>query len=218
MKWWTRSKPYMKDNRYQRQRADAIYERTGFSDRRDHCKQGRASEIYETGVGKLRLRGKVEVEKQKGGRKLLVITEIPYTMLGANIGKFLNDVADLVENKKTTDIVDISNQSSKEGIRIVLELRKDADVDRLTALLYKKTRLEDTFGVNMLAVADGRPETLSLRSIIEHHVDFLFEITTRKYQTLLSKEEEKKEIQEGLIKAMRCDRSDHRDPPGRPQP
>ena len=159
--------------------------------------------IYETGVGKLRLRGKVEVEKQKGGRKLLVITEIPYTMLGANIGKFLNDVASLVETRKTTDIVDISNQSSKEGIRIVLELRKDADVDRLTALLYKKTRLEDTFGVNMLAVADGRPETLSLRSIIEHHVDFLFEITTRKYQTLLSKEEEKKEIQEGLIKA--CD-------------
>ena len=159
--------------------------------------------IYETGTGKIKIRGKVEVEKQKGGKQLLVITEIPYTMLGANIGKFLNDVAALVETKKTTDILDISNQSSKEGIRIVLELRKDADVEYLTNLLYKKTRLQDTFGVNMLAVADGRPETLSLRRIIECHVDFLFELCTRKYNTLLAREREKKEIQEGLIKA--CD-------------
>ena len=142
--------------------------------------------IYETGTGKIRLRGRVEVEKLKGGRQQLVITEIPYTMLGANIGKFLNDVAGLVETKKTTDIVDISNQSSKEGIRIVLELKKDTDVENLTNMLYKKTRLEDTFGVNMLAVADGRPETLSLKQIIEHHVDFLFEVTTRKYKTLLA--------------------------------
>ena len=159
--------------------------------------------IYETGTGKIRLRGKVEVEKLKGGRRQLVITEIPYTMLGANIGKFLNDVATLVETKKTTDIVDISNQSSKEGIRIVLELKRDADVENLTNMLYKKTRLEDTFGVNMLAVANGRPETLSLKKVIEYHVEFLFEITTRKYNTLLSRELEKKEIQEGLIKA--CD-------------
>ncbi|WP_418403857.1 DNA topoisomerase (ATP-hydrolyzing) [Blautia sp.] len=159
--------------------------------------------IYETGTGKIRLRGKVEVEKLKGGRKQLVITEIPYTMIGANIGKFLNDIASLVETRKTTDIVDISNQSSKEGIRIVLELKKDTDVENLTNMLYKKTRLEDTFGVNMLAVADGRPETLSLKQIIEHHVEFMFDVTTRKYRTLLAKEQEKQEIQEGLIKA--CD-------------
>ena len=160
-------------------------------------------EIYETGSGKIRLRGRVQTEKLKGGRLQLVITEIPYTMLGANIGKFLNDVASLVETKKTTDIVDISNQSSKEGIRIVLELKRDTDVENLTNMLYKKTRLEDTFGVNMLAVADGRPETLNLKQIIEYHVDFLFEITTRKYSTLLDRETEKQEVQEGLIKA--CD-------------
>ena len=159
--------------------------------------------IYETGTGKLRVRGKVETVKQKGGRQQLVITEIPYTMIGANIGKFLNDIASLVESKKTTDIVDISNQSSKEGIRIVLDLKRDADVENLTNMLYKKTKLEDTFGVNMLAVADGRPETLSLKQVIEHHVDFVFDVTTRKYTTLLNKEQEKKEIQEGLIKA--CD-------------
>lgn len=159
--------------------------------------------IYETGQGKIKLRGKVETEELKGGKKQIVITEIPYTMIGSGIGKFLNDVANLVETKKTTDIVDISNQSSKEGIRIVLELKKGADVENLKNMLYKKTRLEDTFGVNMLAVANGRPETLGLKAIIEHHVDFQFELATRKYKTLLAKELERKEVQEGLIKA--CD-------------
>ncbi len=160
-------------------------------------------QIYETGTGKVKIRGKVETEEMKGGKKRLVITEIPYTMIGAGIGKFLNDVCSLVESKKTSDIVDISNQSSKEGIRIVIELKKGADAENLTNMLYKKTRLEDTFGVNMLAVADGRPETMGLRKIIEHHVDFQFELATRKYKTLLAKELDKKEIQEGLIKA--CD-------------
>ena len=159
--------------------------------------------IYESGTGKIKLRGRVEIEDVKGGKKRLVITEIPYTMIGAGIGKFLNDVAALVESKKTTDIVDISNQSSKEGIRIVLELRRSADIDNLLALLYKKTRLEDTFSVNMLAIADGRPETLGLRQCIEYFLDFQFEICTRKYQTLLKKDLEKSEIQEGLIRA--CD-------------
>ena len=159
--------------------------------------------IYETGQGKIKLRGKVEVEELKGGKKQLVVTEIPYTMIGSGIGKFLNDVCNLVETKKTSDIVDISNQSSKEGIRIVIELKQGADVENLKNMLYKKTRLEDTFGVNMLAVADGRPETLGLKAIIEHHVDFQFELMTRKYTTLLAKEQEKREVQEGLIKA--CD-------------
>ncbi|MEG2839230.1 MAG: DNA topoisomerase (ATP-hydrolyzing) [Lachnospiraceae bacterium] len=159
--------------------------------------------IYETGAGKVKVRGKVEVEEMKGGKKKLVISEIPYTMIGAGIGKFLNDICGLIESKKTNDIVDISNQSSKDGIRIVLELRKDADVENLTNMLYKKTRLEDTFGVNMLAVADGKPEIMGLKKIIEYHVDFQFELANRKYHTLLQKETDKKEIQEGLIKA--CD-------------
>ena len=159
--------------------------------------------IYETGQGKIKLRGKVQIEKLKGGREQLVITEIPYTMIGAGIGKFLNDIYTLVESKKTGDIVDISNQSSKEGIRIVLELKRNANVENLENMLYKKTRLEDTFGVNMLAVAGGRPETLGLKAIIENFLDFQYDINTRKYQHLLVKEREKKEIQEGLIKA--CD-------------
>lgn len=160
-------------------------------------------DIYETGSGKIKLRGKVELEEEKSGKHKLVISEIPYTMIGAGISKFLNDTANLIENKVTNDIIDISNQSSKDGIRIVLELRKGADVENLKNMLYKKTRLEDTFGVNMLAVADGRPETMGLKQILEHHVNFQFELATRKYKTLLAKEEDKKEIQEGLMRA--CD-------------
>ncbi|MDE6015399.1 MAG: DNA topoisomerase 4 subunit A [Acetatifactor sp.] len=158
-------------------------------------------EIYETGVGKIKLRGKVEYEHVKGGKTNVVITEIPYTMVGANISKFLSDVAALSETKKTQDIVDISNQSSKEGIRIVIELRKDADAENFVNMLYKKTRLEDTFGVNMLAISDGRPETMGLRQIIKANVDFQYEIATRKYTNLLAREMERREVQEGLIKA-----------------
>lgn len=157
--------------------------------------------IYETGQGKIRLRGRVEAEKGKSGHLNLVVTEIPYTMIGTGIAKFLQDVAALYENKVTNDIVDISNQSSKEGIRIVIELKKDTDVENFKALLYKKTKLEDTFGVNMLAIKDGRPETLSLKQILQADIDFAFEVTRRKYETMLAREQEKREIQEGLIKA-----------------
>ena len=161
-------------------------------------------EIYETGSGRLRLRGKIELEKskRKSGRDKLVITEIPYTMIGAGIGKFIADVVALIENHTITDVVDVSNQSSKEGIRIVLELKKNADVDQLKSILYKKTRLEDTFGVNMLAIADGRPEVLGLKDIIRHHTDFHYEILRRKYQTLLEKALLDKEVKEGLIQAV----------------
>ena len=159
-------------------------------------------QIYETGSGKLRLRGVVDYEKLKGGKQQLVISQIPYTMIGAGIGKFLNDVSSLVENKVTNDIIDISNQSSKDGIRIVLEIRKGADPENLKNLLYQKTKLEDTFGINMLAVVDGKPEVLSLGQILSQHIEFLYEITGRKYRFLLKKEKHKREIQEGLLKAL----------------
>ena len=158
-------------------------------------------QIYETGQGKIRIRGKVEIEKGKSGHINLVITEIPYTMVGAGIGKFLSDVASLAENKVTNDVIDITNQASKEGIRIVIELRKDTDVENFKNLLYKKTRLEDTFGVNMLGILDGRPETMGLRAVLEASADFQYEIAGRKYTTLLEKEQKKREIQEGLIQA-----------------
>ena len=108
-----------------------------------------------------------------------------------------------METRKLTDVVDISNQSNKEGIRIVLELKKDADVNKIKAILYKKTKLEDTYGVNMLAINEGRPETMNLKQILNTFLEFQYRNMTKKYNVLLEKELEKKEVQEGLIEA--CD-------------
>lgn len=161
--------------------------------------------IYKTGIGKLRLRGKIDFEnanKSKDKDKL-VISEIPYTMIGDGIGKFMSDVGSLCENKKINDITDIYNHSDESGIRIVLELKPGADYKKIINILYKKTKLEDTFGVNMLAIVDGRPETMTLKSIIENYISFQYSIIESKYKNLLEKENINKEIQEGLIKA--CD-------------
>ncbi len=163
-------------------------------------------EIYKTGVGKLKLRGKIVFEpaKKAKDKEKLVVTEIPYTMIGDGIGKFMADVASLVEQKKITEITDIYNHSSKDGMRIVMELKKDVDkkkIENIKNILYKKTRLEDTYGVNMIAIVDGRPETMTLKSIMENFVKFQRELIARKYKNLLDKENERKEIEEGLIKA-----------------
>ena len=161
-------------------------------------------EIYEKGTGKIRLRGKVVLEegRRKTDRDKLVITEIPYTMIGEGIRRFLSDTAQLAESKKLPEIVDISNESSKEGIRIVLELKKGSDVERVKNILFKKTRLEDTFGVNMIAISEGRPTLFSLKSILKHFLDFQIELNQRKYTWMLAEEQKKKEIQEGLIRAV----------------
>ncbi|MBS4900362.1 MAG: DNA topoisomerase [Clostridiales bacterium] len=161
-------------------------------------------DIYRKGAGKIKIRGKITFEEGKGrGEKdRLVITEIPYTMIGNNIAKFMQDIISLIENRQLTDIADISNESSKDGIRIVLELKKGADTDYIKNTLYKKTKLEDTFGVNMLAIVNGKPETLGLLDIIRNFTDFQLELNTRKYTTLLKGEELNKEIKEGLIRAV----------------
>lgn len=161
-------------------------------------------DIYSNGIGKIKIRGKMHVEEGKLGKSKLVITEIPYTMIGEGINKFLQSVADLVENKTLPDIVDISNQSSKEGIRLVLELKKGADIEHIKNVLYKKTKLEDTFGMNMLAVWDGRPKTMSLVDIMTSYKEFQYEIYEKKFKKLLQKAERQKEIDEGLVKAVDC--------------
>ncbi|MDO5409288.1 MAG: DNA topoisomerase (ATP-hydrolyzing) [Lachnospiraceae bacterium] len=161
-------------------------------------------EIYENGTGKIRLRGKVVLEegRRKTDKDKLVITEIPYTMIGDGIRRFLSDTAQLAESKKLPEITDISNESSKEGIRIVLELKKGTDVERVKNILFKRTRLEDTFSVNMIAISDGRPTLFSLKSILKHYLDFQVEINERKYTWMLAEEQKKREVQEGLIRAV----------------
>src|SRR5699024_5149203 len=164
------------------------------------------AQIYATGRGRIKLRGKAEIQyaSKRSEKDRIVITEIPYTMDGANIGRYLSDVANLFETKKIPDISDILNQSSKDGIKIVLELRKGADAEKVLQGVLKKTKMEDTFGVNMLAIANGKPEVLGLKQILEHHIQFQEQINTRKYRTLLERETKKKEIQEGLIQAVDC--------------
>lgn len=162
--------------------------------------------IYETGTGKLRIRGKLSFEKAASRKEhdRLVVTEIPFTMIGSGIEKFMQDVASLVENKKLPEIIDISNQSNKEGIRIVLELKSGADLNKIETILYSKTKLEDTFGVNMLAIYNRKPELMNLQRILQIWYEYQVEILTRKYTAILKSNKEKLEIQEGLLKACDC--------------
>ena len=162
------------------------------------------SAIYNTGAGKIRVRGKIVLEqgKRKSDKDKLVIAEIPPTMVGNALTKFYADLNQLIQTRVLSEVSDVINASDKDGIRIILELKKGADVERIKNILYTKTKLEDTFGVNMLAIVNGRPETLSLKAALQNHIDFLFEVNKRKYKTMLEKETAKKEIQEGLIKAV----------------
>ena len=164
--------------------------------------QADLEEIYTSGNGKIKVRGRIEFEKGKRERDRLVITEIPPTMVGNGLTKFFIDLSELIGKKQLPEITDVSNMSDKDGIRIVLEVKRGTDIERVKNILYKKTKLEDTFGVNMLAIVDGKPETLSLKAILTKHLDFMVEVNTRKYATLLEKEKDRKEVQEGLIKAI----------------
>ncbi len=156
--------------------------------------------IYETGEGKLTLRAKVETEDSDYGRKNIVITEIPYTAAG-NKTKLLENLVALSREKVFDEIYDVRDESSKEGIRLIVEVKKDRDIDNLLNGLYKKTALEDTYSVNLLAVKDKQPITFTLRSIIQEFIAFQEELYTKEYQHLLAKAKDRQEIVEGLIRA-----------------
>ena len=161
-------------------------------------------EIYKTGQGKIRIRGKVVFEQSKGrgDHDKLVITEIPYTMVGLSIEKFLSDVADLAKSKVLPEISDILNQTTATGVRLVLELKSGADIERIKNILYKKTKLEDTFPVNMLYVVDGVPKTLNLKEILEKFYEFNSTTLSKKYNAILKKQKDIIEIKTGLITAI----------------
>jgi len=159
--------------------------------------------IYETGAGKIRVRGKVTTETLSNGRVNIVITEIPYTMIGA-IDKFMDAVAALVHTRATQDITDIKNFSGKEGIRIVIETKKGANIDRVISMLYKKAKLEDVFGYNAMAISNGLPKQFSLIEIIKEFNEFNSINYTKRYQYLLEKENIAREVKEGLVRAIDC--------------
>ncbi len=158
------------------------------------------SNIYETGEGKIRLRAKTEIEKGDYGRTNIVITEIPYTISG-NKTKLVENLSSLVKDKVFDEIYDVRDESSKEGIRIVIEVKKDRDVENLLNGLYKKTQMEDTYSVNLLAITDKQPKVFNLKSMIEEFILFQEDLYTKEYQHLLEKAKKRLEIVEGLMKA-----------------
>lgn len=128
-------------------------------------------DIYDTGEGKIKLRAKAEIENGTNGRKNIVVTEIPYTVAG-NKTKLLENLVSLSKDKVFDEIYDVRDESSKEGIRIVVEVKKDRNVENLLNGLYQKTALEDTYGVNMLAVKDKQPITFTLKGLVQEFVEF----------------------------------------------
>ncbi len=158
-------------------------------------------EIYKKGAGRIRIRGKVTVEAGERGKTNIVVNEIPCTMIGA-IDKFMDTVADLVRAKVMPDVTDIKNLSSRDEVKIVVELKKDADVQQNINLLYKKAKLEDTFGYNAMLLSEGVPYQMSIGRILSEFIAFYRETTTRKYKYLLDREKKFAEIRKGLIKAV----------------
>ncbi len=158
------------------------------------------SAIYETGEGRIKVRAKTTIENSDYGRKNIVITEIPYTLAG-NKQKLLESLAALAKDKVFDEIYDVRDESSKEGIRIVIEVKKDRNIENLLNGLYKKTAMEDTYSVNFLAVKDKQPFTFTLKQIIQEFITFQEELYTKEYEHLLKKTRQRLEIVEGLIKA-----------------
>ncbi|MDF2514597.1 MAG: hypothetical protein K0S04_4463, partial [Herbinix sp.] len=156
--------------------------------------------LYENGEGKIRIRSKVEIENGDNGRKNIVITEIPYTIAG-NKSKLVEGLATLMKDKVFDEIYDIRDESSKEGIRVVIEVKKDRDINNLLNGLYKKSGMEDTYSANLLAVKDQQPIVFNLKAILSEFVDFQVELYTKEYQYLLDKALKRLEIVGGLIKA-----------------
>ena len=143
---------------------------------------------------------KVEIEKANYGRKNIVITEIPYTVAG-NKTKLVEDLSNILNEKVFDEIYDVRDESSKEGIRVVIEVKKDRDIENLLNGLYKKTSLEDTYSVNMLAIKEKQPVVFNLKDLISEFVSFQTELYSKEYEYLLKKAQNRLEIVDGLIKA-----------------
>jgi len=156
--------------------------------------------IYNSGEGRLRIRAKYCIEDSDYGRKNIVITEIPYTMAG-NKTKLVESLSAVMKDKVFDEIYDVRDESSKEGIRIVIEVKKDRDIENLLNGLYKKTPLEDTLSVNLLAIKDRQPIVFDLKSMIGEFVTFQEELYTKEYEYLLKKAQNRLEIVNGLIRA-----------------
>lgn len=156
--------------------------------------------MYATGEGKLKVRAKTEIENGEYGKKNIVITEIPYTSAG-NKTKLVENLVDLMKDKVFEEIADVRDESSKD-IRIVVEVKKDRDTENLLNGLYKKTGLEDTYSVNLLAVKEQQPIVFNLKSLLKEFVEFQEILYTKEYEHMLNKANDRLEIVGGLIRAV----------------
>ena len=156
-------------------------------------------EAYRTGTGKIKVRACCEIEETRNGRSRILVTEIPYAVNKANL---IARIADLVKDKSIDGISDIRDESSREGLRIVIELKRDANPQITLNQLYKHTALQDNFSVIMLALVDGQPKVLNLREIIYEYLKFQKEVLTRRTKFDLGKAEARAHILEGLRIAL----------------
>lgn len=156
-------------------------------------------DAYQTGRGLIKLRARVYIERQKAGKEAIVVTEIPYQ---ANKSSLIASIADLVQSKRLEGITDLRDESDREGMRIVIELRRDQNAQVVLNQLYKHTALGTTFGVIMLALVDGRPRVLNLKQMISSYIDHRKEVVRRRSQYELNKAQDRAHILEGLKKAL----------------
>ena len=154
---------------------------------------------YRTGRGKVIVRAKASIEEIRKDKTAILITEIPYQV---NKSKMLEDIANLVRDKKIDGITDLRDESNREGIRVVVELRRDANANVVLNQLYKHTQLQSTFGVNMIALVDGEPKLLNLKEVLNYYVLHQKDVETRRVQYDLRKAEERAHILEGLMIAL----------------
>ncbi len=154
---------------------------------------------YETGNGAIKVRAKVDIEEQKSGRKVLTVTEIPYMV---NKTRLIEKIAELAKEKRIEGITDLRDESSRNGIKIVIELRKDANAEVTLNNLYKFTPLQTSFGINMLALVNQRPEVLSLKETITHYIDHQIDVLLKRSQFELGKAKAREHILEGLLIAL----------------
>ena len=153
---------------------------------------------YATGRGKITLRGRAELEEQKNGRIQIIVTEIPYMV---NKARLIENIADLVKEKRIEGISDLNDESNRHGMRIVIELKKDANPQVVLNQLYRYTQLQDTVGVHLLALDGGVPKTMTLKTMLERYVAFQAQVVRRRTAFDLKKAEERAHILEGLKRA-----------------
>ncbi|MDD3706277.1 MAG: DNA gyrase subunit A, partial [Clostridiaceae bacterium] len=154
---------------------------------------------YSTGRGKVTVRAKAEIEEMSGNRQRIVVSEIPYQV---NKASMIEKIADLVKEKKIDGISDLRDESDRSGMRVVIELKRDANANIILNQLYKHTQMQDTFSIIMIALVNGQPKVLSLKSVITHYIDHQKDVVTRRTQYELKKAEARAHILEGLRIAL----------------